>query len=581
MWREIGLTEAQRRERRERIVLHITELLQDMSAEELNLKMKLEESLDSNTAEFMQLCQQLSLKEENMPDASEMPLYQRESFIRGRVDSLNKMKFDRQKRLKRIIEMESSMCKSLGEVSQLKAVYKGDSVPSEEVLKVYRRRVEDLEFTLNERRSIFQDMCSKVQKIWQDLEEEPYGYFSTATKQKDKSPFVLSPTEMTKMEAAYKQIVSEAAQLEGRALGLRQQIESLWTRLNITEEDQLAFNEANKGHKPRVVTRLEEELSRLIELKKENMKLLISNTRSELHKIWDKCLYGDLQRREFSPAFSDEYRDDVLGDLESELDRMSGFYRDNLDLFQKLAKREMMWTQYQELVAKNSDPSRLFNARGGQLLKDQQMQKQVKKDLIKLEKTLTLELKQWEEDCERYFIVKDSRYLDTIKTQWEETGKQKQLEKAKRQMNKEEQTMIEMTYGSKPTTPLKKIMKRPAASPLTVPAKIRKVGQSPCVSSTNSARSLNRPPRGINRATRKTKTPLCTPQKRTQEMKARRVLRDKNSQFPPPDPASESFISQINSSLASTGTYTEFKMGASQQPRSSITPRTSSRTEHS
>ena len=66
MWREIGLNEGQRRERRERIVLHVTELLQDMSAEELNLKMKLEESLESNTAEMMQLCQQLSLKEDSV-----------------------------------------------------------------------------------------------------------------------------------------------------------------------------------------------------------------------------------------------------------------------------------------------------------------------------------------------------------------------------------------------------------------------------------------------------------------------------------------------------------------------------------
>ena len=40
------------------------------------------------------------------------------------------------------------MCTSLGDVSQLKAVYKSDTVPSEEDLKTYRNRVEDLEFTL-------------------------------------------------------------------------------------------------------------------------------------------------------------------------------------------------------------------------------------------------------------------------------------------------------------------------------------------------------------------------------------------------------------------------------------------------
>ncbi len=80
------------------------------------------------------------------------------------------------------------------------------------------------------------------------------------------------------------------------------------------------------------------------------MKLLILNTRTELHKVWDRCHYGESQRREFLPAFSDNYGDDILGDLESELDRMSGLYRDNKELFQKVTKREDMWTHYQELV---------------------------------------------------------------------------------------------------------------------------------------------------------------------------------------------------------------------------------------
>ncbi len=99
-----------------------------------------------------------------------------------------------------------------------------------------------------------------------------------------------------------------------------------------------------------IVSQLQKELERLTELKKANMKLLILNTRTALHDVWDKCHYGESQRREFKPAFSDSYGEDVLGDLESELDRMNGFYRDNKDLFQKVEKREKMWTHYQELV---------------------------------------------------------------------------------------------------------------------------------------------------------------------------------------------------------------------------------------
>ena len=55
------------------------------------------------------------------------------------------VKFDRQKRLKRIREMENSLCKDLGEKSRLP----GKSyLPSEEELKSYLQKVENLEYTL-------------------------------------------------------------------------------------------------------------------------------------------------------------------------------------------------------------------------------------------------------------------------------------------------------------------------------------------------------------------------------------------------------------------------------------------------
>ena len=66
VWTDIGMNEAQRHERRERIVLHVNDLLEEMSSEELNLKMKLEESFESNRAEQQDLCKQLSLKEEDV-----------------------------------------------------------------------------------------------------------------------------------------------------------------------------------------------------------------------------------------------------------------------------------------------------------------------------------------------------------------------------------------------------------------------------------------------------------------------------------------------------------------------------------
>lgn len=73
-----------------------------------------------------------------------------------------------------------------------------------------------------------------------------------------------------------------------------------------------------------------------------------------------------------------------------------------------------------------------FSNRGGQLLKDQTLKKQVKKELPRVEKELNGVLEQWEEDHERFFIVHDSRYLDTVKLQWRDKENTKCSEKLKR-----------------------------------------------------------------------------------------------------------------------------------------------------
>ena len=78
-------------------------------------------------------------------DLENRTLLEKEKYIREQVDSLNKMKHDRLKRLKRLTEMEVALCKSLGEDSQLASTYQNQSVPSEEDLLGFRKRVEFLE----------------------------------------------------------------------------------------------------------------------------------------------------------------------------------------------------------------------------------------------------------------------------------------------------------------------------------------------------------------------------------------------------------------------------------------------------
>ena len=95
------------------------------------------------------------------------------------------------------------------------------------------------------------------------------------------------------------------------------------------------------------------------------------------------------------------------------------------------------------------------------------------RELPKLEKELRAVLQQWEQDHGRSFVVRDEPYLDTMNGQWRDLKQQKEKEKELRvchmvecwlcslpfllqHKNKEEITMMEMVYGSKPASPMKR-----------------------------------------------------------------------------------------------------------------------------
>lgn len=68
-----------------------------------------------------------------------------ERKLREQVDVLNKIKFDRLKRLKRLAEMEVGLCKTLGEKAQLTSMVVSKTVPSEQQLEEFRAKINGLE----------------------------------------------------------------------------------------------------------------------------------------------------------------------------------------------------------------------------------------------------------------------------------------------------------------------------------------------------------------------------------------------------------------------------------------------------
>ena len=96
------------------------------------------------------------------------------------------------------------------------------------------------------------------------------------------------------------------ARREAHIQAMYDQLEGLWRRLGVGEEDMDGFVEAHRGSTEEVVREYEDELERMMELKRERMGVFVENARVEIEKLWDDMMVGEDERRDFAPFVDGE-----------------------------------------------------------------------------------------------------------------------------------------------------------------------------------------------------------------------------------------------------------------------------------
>ena len=143
------------------------------------------------------------------------------------MDALNKIKFDRLKRLKRLAEMETGLCKTLGEKAQLTSMVVSKTVPSEQQLEEFRAKINGLEkirvrkkfctcfwfncwcltsYAQSRRLDHLMDMQEQANKIWAELECEPNGELAKVHSNSGIKTYIFSVENMEKLENCYRQV---------------------------------------------------------------------------------------------------------------------------------------------------------------------------------------------------------------------------------------------------------------------------------------------------------------------------------------------------------------------------------------
>lgn len=85
------------------------------------------------------------------------------------------------------------------------------------------------------------------------------------------------------------------------------QLENLWRRLGVPDEAMDGFVENHRGSSEAVVEAYEQELERMLELKRESMGVFIANARAEIEKLWDELMVGEEEMSDFVYFREGEY----------------------------------------------------------------------------------------------------------------------------------------------------------------------------------------------------------------------------------------------------------------------------------
>ncbi|CAL1710901.1 unnamed protein product [Somion occarium] len=195
---------------------------------------------------------------------------------------------------------------------------------------------------------------------------------------------------------------------ESHIQAMYDQLEALWRRLGVPDADMDAFVEAQRGSTEDTVRAYEEELDRMLELKREKMSTFVENARDEIRKLWDDLMVGEEERADFAPFADDEHTEELLSIHEEEIRRLKEERKMKGPLLTSIKKYFEICDDEKELAAAAADQSRLLG-RGprdpGRLLREEKMRKRVSKEKPRLEQDLLASIPAWEAETGRVFLV--------------------------------------------------------------------------------------------------------------------------------------------------------------------------------
>lgn len=231
----------------------------------------------------------------------------------------------------------------------------------------------------------------------------------------------LHEDDVKRLQTKRDRLSDEKKNREKKLNALRSEVEALWEKLGIEESETKSFANSNRGCGVRQINEYEAELTRLNELKRENLHLFVEDSRVQLQGLWDALYFSEDEMLEFTPAFSDVYSDALLEAHEREIARLEALKEQRAPTLALVDKHKSLVKERNDLNSSSQDASRLM-LRGqkgekrdpGKLLREEKMRKRIAKELPKVAVEVRKMLEKWEDEYGRPFLVYGERYLDEL-----------------------------------------------------------------------------------------------------------------------------------------------------------------------
>ncbi|KAM3083801.1 Microtubule bundling protein [Clarireedia jacksonii] len=344
------------------------------------------------------------------------------------VHKIHKERYEQIKKLVQALESYSSHLEPSFVKLKLPPTAPGSSIPPTfDLSAVYVTALDDEFMRVYEeytrRITLVKALAENVIQLWAELGTPQAQTDAAIVKYYRDSPeqLGLHQDDIVRLQNRRDKLLDEKKAREKRLKDLRETVEALWQKLGVEEPQRRRFLNSNRGCGVRQINEFEDELSRLNELKRQNLHLFVEDARYKLQELWDGLYFSEEEMLEFTPAFSDVYSDALLEAHEQEIERLETLKEQRAPTLALIDEHRSLVKDRNDLQASSQDASRLMmRGQKGEkrdptrLLREEKMRKRIAKDLPKIAAKLKKVLEDWEDEYGRPFLVHGERYLDEL-----------------------------------------------------------------------------------------------------------------------------------------------------------------------